>query len=120
MTVYSALEMLSGIIFIVKSNASIHNMNFPIKSFISFTGTIFFASAVYETDKKAKISNINVLKQLILDTNYPNKAKAGKITQEFYTPAFALTGWIFFEFTGNFYFNATGSIITYSLLLANL
>ena len=72
------------------------------------------------TDKNAKTSNVNVLKRLILYDNYQVKTRMEKITQEFYTPAFALTGWIFFEFTGNFYLIATASIVTYSLLLANI
>ena len=117
---YNALGILYGVTSMIKNDISIQQLLFSISNFTIFTGITIFASAVNEADKKAKTSNVNVVKRLILYDNYHVKTKMENLKQEFYTPPFVLTGWIFFEFTGNLYLTATGSIMTYSLLLANM
>lgn len=117
-TTYNVMAIFYGVMSIVRFKTVKNHCTFIIVNAIFFTAITLFASAVNEVDKKAKISNISLLKRL--RRNNINHTQTKLDVQEFYTPAFALTGWIFFEFTGKFFLAATGSIATYCLLVANL
>lgn len=117
-TTYNVMAIFYGIMSVVRFKTLKKYCSFIIVNAIFFTAITFFASAVNEVDKKAKISNITLLKRL--QCKNINYTQTKLDVQEFHTPAFALTGWIIFEFTGKFFLAAAGSITTYCLLVANL
>lgn len=119
---YSACEILLSALKIWESahGVSLRDITFLLSSFILFTAITFSASDVNEVDKRAKKSNIKILRSLSNKDRIQIKENIEGLPQMCYSPAFALTGWNIFEFTRSFYVTAVGCFVTYSLLIINL
>lgn len=119
---YSACAILLSAMNIwnYQDDVSVSTICFLLSSFILFTATVFAASAVNETDKKAKRSNIRILQSLSNKERSQLKESIVGLYQMCYSPPFALTGWDIFEFTKSFYVASFGCFATYALLIINL
>lgn len=103
-----------------KNGISMRDICFLLSSFVLFTTTVFAAAAVNEVDKRAKKSNIRVLRSLSNKGRSEIKESIAGLFQMCYSPSFSLTGWDIFDFTKSFYFTAIGCFVTYALLIINL
>lgn len=119
---YNVSFVVWGIIIVLSTGKNVPGIvTFHlIVNFILFSATSFAASVVHDADKEAKNLNVKLLISLNTEDRKQMKGNIELWSQICHAPAFALTGWDFYEFTRGFYLTALGCITTYSLLIATI
>ena len=120
---FNVAEAFYGMLVLLnKSNDEINwkSCDYIIRGFISICLIIYAASDVNEEDKKAKVSNNDLLRSAFVVSNLENLDTKLNLRHENEKPSLTLTAWGFFEFKRSFVFAAVGCVLTYALLFINL
>ena len=86
---------------------------------VNITVITFVASKVCETDKMAKMTNLQNLECLLKIEKNLHLGEVLNVWKLNNSPPFTLTAWGFFNFSKGLYLHTIHIVITYSLLIIN-